>query len=103
MSKAFDKVWHPGLLYKFESYLVKKKITTSSDQLSPCASSKDSIKWPMVQLGVYPIWRTLRVCLGPFPFFIYVNNLPEKIISICKIFADEKCLLGMNYIMIFNK
>ena len=32
--------------------------------------------------------------LGPLLFLIYVNNLPEGIISICKIFADDTLLFS---------
>ena len=41
ISKAFDKVWHSGLLYKLESYKSKKE----NDQLSSWVSPVGSVSY----------------------------------------------------------
>ena len=89
ISKAFDKVWHKGLLYKLKSYGVE------SELLSLLECYHRDRKQRVVLNGQNSDWRKINSgvlqgsVLGPLLFLIYVNDLPDGIISICKIFADD--------------
>ena len=67
ISKAFDKVWHKGLIFKLKSYGVDGSL-----------------------LKLMENYLTGRQKL----FLIYINDLPNGIESICKIFADDTSLFS---------
>ena len=75
ISKAFDKVWHVGLLYKVSSYgitgktfSVKSFLTSRSLKVVVNGQSSDA----------QPI--NAGVLLGPTLFLIFINDLPNDII-----------------------
>ena len=88
MSKAFDKVWHEGLLFKLKqngisgqilnlltSYLDKRK-------QSVLLNGRES-HWAIVESGV-----PQGSVLGPLLFLIYINDLEKGIKSKINLFAD---------------
>ncbi len=92
VSKAFDKVWHRGLLHKlkcigvegnllkwFESYLTgRQQRVTLKGQCS---------NWYPVEAGV-----PQGSVLGPLLFLIFTNDIVDSISSKIHIFADDTCL-----------
>ena len=89
LSKAFDKVWHAGLLYKLQvmgingklfdvitSYLNNRQQYVS---LSGTSSSLISIKAGVPQGSV----------MGPLLFWVYINDISDVIQSDNFLFADE--------------
>ena len=47
---------------------------------------------------MYPIWHTPKVCFRPTSILeIYVNDLPDQINFICKIFAEDTSLFSPVY------
>ena len=94
MSKAFDKVWHEGLLFKLKqngisgqilnlltSYLDKRK---QRILLNACESH-----WAIVESGV-----PQGSVLGPLLFLIYINDLEKGIKSKINFFADDTYLFS---------
>ena len=92
ISKAFDRVWHRGLLYKlrragitgsllswFSHYLQDRKQRV----VIPGASSN----WSSVQAGV-----PQGSILGPLLFLLYINDIVEDIQSSIRLFADDTSL-----------
>ena len=92
ISKAFDRVWHIGLLYKlrragitgsliswFSHYLHDRKQRV----VLPGASSN----WSSVQPGV-----PRGSILGPLLFLLYINDIVEDIQSSITLFADDTSL-----------
>ena len=75
ISKAFDKVWHQGLLFKN-----RKQRAILHGQ---CSS------WKNIVSGV-PQGSVLR----PLLFLIYINDFPNGLVSIYKIFADDTSIFS---------
>lgn len=89
ISKAFDRVWHEGLLYKlknigitgkllkwFENYLHKRKQRVVIDG--------ENSNWKEVPAGV-----PQGSVLGPLLFLIYINDLVDTVDSEIRLFADD--------------
>ena len=92
ITKAFDRVWHAGLLHKLKSYGVSGQIFglissfLSNRQLRVVLDGKSSQEYP-VNAGV-PQGSTL----GPTPFLLYINDLPDDVICDIGIYADDTTL-----------
>ena len=95
ISKAFDKVWHSGLIFKlkqngvsgsllklFENYLSNRKQRVV---LNGRAASPDVIKSGVPQGSV----------LGPLLFLVYINDLEVNIKSQIRFFADDTMLYSI--------
>ena len=95
ISKAFDKVWHDGLIFKlqqngvsgellhlFESYLSNRKQRVV---LNGSFSEYSNVLSGVPQGSV----------LGPLLFLIYINDLEKDIKSNIKFFADDTMLFSI--------
>ena len=95
ISKAFDKVWHEGLIFKLkqngisgsllkllENYLSNRKQRVV---LNGSTSDYDDIKSGVPQGSV----------LGPLLFLIYINDLEDDIKSQIRFFADDTMLYSI--------
>ena len=92
LTKAFDRVWHKGLIYKLEnigicgkllellkSYLHNRKQFTS---INGCSSTTKILRAGVPQGSV----------LGPLLFLIYINDISDNLISDTFLFADDSSL-----------
>ena len=89
ISKAFDRVWHAGLLHKLKSYGISGQIFglissfLSNRRLRVVLDGKSSQEYPV----------NARVpqgsILGPTLFLLYINDLPDNVICIIAIYADD--------------
>ena len=92
ISKTFNKVWHKGLLFKLKSH------GSEGESLSLLEYYLRNREQEVVINGQTSDWRKINSCvpqgsvLGPLLFLIYINDLPDGITSICKIFADDTSL-----------
>ena len=97
ISKAFDKVWHDGIIFKLKSYGVEGKL------LLLLKNYLENREQRVVLNGQTSEWRKIMSgvpqgsVLGPLLFLIYINDLPDVINSLCKIFADDKSLFSKVY------
>ncbi|CAB3995430.1 Hypothetical predicted protein [Paramuricea clavata] len=93
ISKAFDKVWHKGLLTKlksigingpllqwFENYLTERYQRVTIEGMSS--------DWARIEAGV-----PQGSVVGPLLFLIYINNIADNVSSTCFLFADDSLLL----------
>ena len=92
ISKAFDRVWHAGLLHKLKSYGISGQIFSltssflSNRRLRVVLDGKSSQEYP-VNAGV----RQGSI-LGPTLFLLYINDLPDDVICDIAIYADDTTL-----------
>ena len=94
ISKAFDKVWHEGLLFKLKCYGIKGSLLTLiksflSDRLQRVVLNGKCSTWREVLVGV-----PQGSILGPLFFLIFINDLPIGLQSNVKIFADDTALFS---------
>ena len=91
-SKAFDRVWHAGLLHRRKSYGISGQIFClissflSNRGLRVVLDGKSSHKYP-VHTGV-----PQGSILCPTLFLQYINDLPDDVICNIAIYADDNTL-----------
>lgn len=95
VSKAFDRVWHKGLLHKLNKYGVEGPLLKwFSDYLSErqqrVTIEGKSSNWGLINAGV-PQGSTL----GPLLFLVYINDITENIIGNIRLFADDTILFNV--------
>ena len=95
ISKAFDKVWHEGLIYKLKSYGVSGPLLCLIQNFLSGRSQRvvldgQTSEWTDITAGV-----PQGSILGPLFFLVYINDLPDDIISKIKIFADDSSLFSL--------
>ena len=89
ISKAFDRVWHAGLLHKPKSYGISGQIFglissfLSNRRLQVVLDRKSSQEYP-VNAGV-----PHGSILGPTLFLLYINGLPDDVIRDIAIYTDD--------------
>ena len=91
ISKAFDRVWHNGLLLKLRS------VSISSTLLHWFADYLDNRKQRVVLPGATSRWNSTNAIvpqgfLGPLLFLVYINNIDGNINSKIRLFADDTSL-----------
>ena len=92
ISKAFDKVWYKGLIYKL------KQIGISGNLLDTITDFLNSRKQRVVLNGQFSSWTSTEAgvpqgwILGPLLFLIYVNDPSDDLIANVKLFVDDVSL-----------
>ena len=89
IKKTFDTVPHKRLLLKLRAYGFGDEIVGWIEDFLKNRKQKLNVN------GEYSEWQPITSgipqgsVLGPVLFIIYINDLPDKIKSICKKFADD--------------
>ena len=89
MSKAFDKVWHEGLIFKLQNYGIEGKLFSLiksflSGRYQRVILNGQTSNWKIVSAGV-----PQGSILGPLLFLIYINDISVGLKSTVKLFADD--------------
>ena len=95
ISKAFDKVWHEGLIFKLKQNgicgnLINLLCDFLRNRKQRVLLNGQVSRWPDVKAAV----RQGSI-LGPLLFLIYINNLSEGLSSNPKLFADNTSLFSV--------
>jgi len=92
ISKAFDKVWHKGIIHKLKCNGV------SGNLLNFFENYLQNRKQRVVLNGIESNWENVSAgvpqgsVLGPLLFIIYINDLTDNISSDMRLFADDSSL-----------
>ena len=95
ISKAFDKVWHEGVLFKLpqngiSGNLLKLLTDFLKNRKQRVTLNGQTSSWTEVNAGV-----PQGSILGPLVFLIYINDLPDGLSSNVKRFADDTSLFSV--------
>ena len=94
--QSFEKVWHEGLIYKLKQNGVKGNL------LETLTNVLNDRKQRVFLNGQHSKWANIEACvpqgsiLGPLLFLIYINDLPDNLISNSKLFANDTSLFFSN-------
>jgi hypothetical protein len=92
ISKAFDRVWHAGLLKKLEAIGIRNPLlqwfeSYLENRIQRVVIEGQSSEWEKFGSGV-----PQGSVLGPLLFLIYINDLTNDLKSCPFIFADDTTL-----------
>ena len=92
VSKAFDRVWHKGLIFKL------KQVGTDGELLEWINDYISNRQQNVVIKNCSSSLRKVNVgvpqgsVLGPLPFLVYVNDISESLLSLTRLYADDSSL-----------
>ena len=95
ISKAFDRVWHKGLLFNL------KRIGIDGPLYLLLENYLKNRKQRVVLNGQTSEWKDIFAgvpqgsVLGPLIVLIYINDLPDGLISNAKLFADDTSIFSI--------
>ena len=92
LPKAFDRVWHDGLLYKLKSNGIDGNLFKLflNNRCQRVALNGQPSVWKSVTAGVLQV-----SVIGPLFFLIYINDLPLDLTTNVKLFADNTSLFSV--------
>ena len=94
ISKAFERVWHEGTLFKLERIGISGNLLSLvrgflSNRFQRVAVKDQCSSWSPVLDGV-----PQGSILGQLYFIIYISDLPDNLQSTAKLFADDTSLFS---------
>ncbi|MCG8075849.1 MAG: reverse transcriptase family protein, partial [Candidatus Thiodiazotropha taylori] len=91
-SKTFDKVPHQRLLLKLHHYGVRNKTLKWIESFLSCRSQQVLLDGVSSKPAAVTSGVPQGTVLGPLLFLAYINDMPECVKSICRLFADDSLL-----------
>ena len=95
LSKAFDKVWHDGLIFKLKQNGISNNLFNLLSNFlinrkQRVVLNGQTFSWAVVNAGV-----PQGSILGPLLFLIYINDIGDGFSSNAKLFADDTSLFSV--------
>ena len=92
ISKAFDKVWHEGIIFKLKCNGISGNLLSFFDnyllnRYQRVGLNDNESNWMSLKAGV-----PQGSVLGPLLFLVYINDLTDNISSDIRLFADDSSL-----------
>jgi len=92
ISKAFDRVWHEGLIKKLKSYGISGVLLIwynyyLSDRRQLVFVNNELSDSGLVKAGV-----PQGSVLGPLLFLLYINDITDNLGNLARLFADDTSL-----------
>ena len=93
--KAFDMVPHHRLLHKMKGYGIKEDMLRWFESFlvrrrQRVVLGESVSEWKSVTSGV-----PQGSVLGPLLFLLYINDLPERFVNRCKLYADDSKIIAV--------
>ena len=88
-SKAFDKGWHQGLLLKLDGYGIRGNLLNWFGSYLQNRQQRVLIKTSSSPLSYLSAGVPQGSVFGPLLCIVYINDIAEKLISLCRLFADD--------------
>ena len=95
ISKAFDKVWHEGLVFKLKQNGISGSLLTLLSNYLDQRNQRVIINGHESSWGIINSGVPQGSVLGPLLFLIYINDLEKGIKSSVKFFADDTSLFSI--------
>ena len=92
ISKAFDRVWHSGLLFKLREHGFGDSLLTWFN--SYLRNRKQKVVIQSAESNYLPLSAGVPQgsVLGPLLFLIYVNDITDSLLSLTRLYADDSSL-----------
>ena len=95
MSKAFDKVWHEGLIFKLRQNGIEGNLLNLFQNYLPNWRRRVVLNGIESNCGDIRARVPQGSVLGPLLFLIYINDLEEGLESHVKFFANDTSILSI--------
>ena len=92
ISKAFDRVWHAGLVYKLRCMGIRGKLLSWLIHYLQDRYQRVVIKGQMSAWGKLKAGVPQGSVLGPLLFLIYINDIVNVVQNNIRLFADDTAL-----------
>lgn len=92
ISKAFDRVWHRGLLIKLYAYGIKGNILSWVKNYLLDRKQQVILGNSTSSIGYLKAGVPQGSVLGPLLFLIFINDITDNLLSLTRMFADDTSL-----------
>ena len=95
ISKAFDKGWHDGLIFKLKQNGISGSLLQLFENYLLTRNQRVVLNGSLSNYSVIESGVPQGTVLGPLCFLIYINDLERNIKSNIKFFADDTMLFSI--------
>ena len=92
-SKAFDRLWHKGLIEKLKSYGINGKLLKWLKDYISERKQQVLLNNSISSLGTLKAGVPQGSVLGPLLFLLFINDIADDIQSLVRLFADDSSLI----------
>ena len=89
VSKAFDRVWHKGLVVKLKAHGIRDQLLTFLENYLSDRTQYVFINNAISDCKAITAGVPQGSVLGPLMFLIFMNDIADNLLSISRLFADD--------------